>query len=60
MRVKRPGADPALLEAELVDLERLVEGGETLEVVARLRGLALRGAAPVNAESASPVAESHI
>jgi FlaA1/EpsC-like NDP-sugar epimerase len=60
LRVKRPGADPAVLEAELVDLERLVEGGETLEVVARLRGLALRGAAPVNAESASPVAESHI
>jgi FlaA1/EpsC-like NDP-sugar epimerase len=60
MRVKRPGADPAVLEAELVDLERLVEGGETLEVVARLRGLALRGAAAVNAESASPVAESHI
>jgi FlaA1/EpsC-like NDP-sugar epimerase len=60
MRVKRPGADPTTLEGELVDLERLVEDGETLEVVARLRGLVLRGAVPVDAESASPVAESHI
>jgi FlaA1/EpsC-like NDP-sugar epimerase len=58
MRVKRPGADPTVLEAELVDLERLVEGGETLEVVARLRGLVLRGAAV--GETPTEVAETHI
>jgi hypothetical protein len=47
-----------VLEAELVDLERLVEGGETLEVVARLRGLVLRGAAV--GETPTEVAETHI
>ena len=57
LRVKRIGADPAVLEAELVELERLVDEGATLDVVARLRGLVVRGAAE---PSTSPVAESHI
>jgi FlaA1/EpsC-like NDP-sugar epimerase len=57
-RVKRPRADPALLERELDELEVLVENGETLEVVARLRGLvASRG---VEAPARSAVAESQI
>ena len=43
-RVKRRGADPALLEGQLAELERLVEDGETLEVVSRLRALVSRGA----------------
>jgi FlaA1/EpsC-like NDP-sugar epimerase len=55
-RVKRTGADPALLERELEALELLVEGGETLEVVSRLRGLVSRGS--VEAGSPSAVAES--
>jgi FlaA1/EpsC-like NDP-sugar epimerase len=60
MRVKRLGIDPALLEEELAELERLVEGGETLEVVSRLRGLVARGAAAERDGSPSTVAESHI
>jgi FlaA1/EpsC-like NDP-sugar epimerase len=42
LRVKRTGVDPVALEAELAELERLVDGGETLEVVARLRALVAR------------------
>jgi FlaA1/EpsC-like NDP-sugar epimerase len=36
MLVRRAGVDPGWLEEELGDLERLVEAGETLEVVSRL------------------------
>ena len=57
-RVKRASADAAVLERELEALETLVENGETLEVVARLRGLVSR--ASVGAASASAVAESQI
>jgi FlaA1/EpsC-like NDP-sugar epimerase len=57
-RVKRAGADPAVLEQELEALELLVEGGETLEVVSRLRGLVSRGSVEVRSRSA--VAESQI
>ena len=59
-RVKRRSADAALLERELEALEALVEGGETLEVVARLRGLVSRGASDGAPSAASTVAESHI
>jgi FlaA1/EpsC-like NDP-sugar epimerase len=58
LRVKRAGADPAVLGRELDTLETLVENGETLEVVARLRGLVSR--AWVEATSPSAVAESQI
>jgi FlaA1/EpsC-like NDP-sugar epimerase len=37
--VTRPPIDVAWLEAELDELERLVEAGETLELVGRLNGL---------------------
>jgi FlaA1/EpsC-like NDP-sugar epimerase len=57
--VKRHSADPEQLERELEALEGLVGGGETLEVVARLRGLVSR--VPVAGEAErSPVAESQI
>ena len=59
LRVTRPSADPALLERELESLEVLVEDGETLEVVARLRGLVSRGAAS-GSPAPSAVAESQI
>ena len=36
MRVTRPPIDAAWLEEELAELERLVEEGDTLQVVARL------------------------
>jgi FlaA1/EpsC-like NDP-sugar epimerase len=39
MLVTRPPIDPAWLEEELDALERLVEAGETLELVGRLHGL---------------------
>jgi FlaA1/EpsC-like NDP-sugar epimerase len=58
LRVKRAGADPAVLERELDALETLVENGETLEVVARLRGLVSRSW--VEATSPSAVTESQI
>jgi FlaA1/EpsC-like NDP-sugar epimerase len=54
-RVKRRGADPEMLERELESLELLVEGGETLEVVARLRGLVLRSRVEAESPSAAPV-----
>jgi FlaA1/EpsC-like NDP-sugar epimerase len=57
-RVKRASAEAAVLERELEALETLVENGETLEVVARLRGLAKR--ASVQAASGPAVAESQI
>jgi FlaA1/EpsC-like NDP-sugar epimerase len=56
-RVKRRGADPELLERELEALEGLVAGGETLEVVARLRGLVSRG--HVDVATPSTAAKSH-
>ena len=56
-RVTRAGADAARLERELESLEALVEDGETLEVVSRLRSLVSRGA--VEATSPSAAAESH-
>jgi FlaA1/EpsC-like NDP-sugar epimerase len=58
-RVKRRGAEPGLLERELETLESLVEGGETLEVVSRLRALVSRGAAQ-GERTPSAVAESQI
>jgi FlaA1/EpsC-like NDP-sugar epimerase len=58
-RVKRRGADPAFLERELDSLESLVEGGETLEVVSRLRALVSRGVAQ-GEQTPSAVAESQI
>ena len=36
LRVSRSPVDAAWLEEELVELERLVEAGETLEVISRL------------------------
>jgi FlaA1/EpsC-like NDP-sugar epimerase len=63
LRVKRRSADPAVLERELESLEGLVEDGETLEVVARLRGLVARGASTGSSSASpatSPVAESQI
>jgi len=57
-RVTRAGADPELLERGLEALEVLVENGETLEVVSRLRGLVARGS--VEAQSPSAVADSQI
>jgi len=57
-RVTRAGADAARLERELESLEALVEDGETLEVVSRLRSLVSRGS--VAATSPSAVAESQI
>ncbi|MFL5931903.1 MAG: polysaccharide biosynthesis protein [Gaiellaceae bacterium] len=57
-RVTRARADAARLERELESLEALVEDGETLEVVSRLRSLVSRGS--VEATSPSAVAESQI
>jgi len=37
--ITRPPVDSEWLEAELADLERLVEDGETLELVGELRRL---------------------
>ena len=55
LRAKRPGVDAERLERELAELERLVEAGETLEIVSRLRALVVpRGV--VEAEAPSPVA----
>jgi FlaA1/EpsC-like NDP-sugar epimerase len=36
LRLSRPALDPAWLEAELAELERLADEGDTLEVVAKL------------------------
>jgi FlaA1/EpsC-like NDP-sugar epimerase len=38
-RARRPAVDPSWLEAQLVELERLVEEGDTLEVVSRLSAM---------------------
>jgi FlaA1/EpsC-like NDP-sugar epimerase len=54
LRVKRSGVDPVALEAELAELERLVDGGETLEVVARLRALVARAAVVESTSDAIP------
>ena len=58
LRVKRPGADPSVLEARA--RRPGTAGSRTarrLEVVARLRGLVLRGAVPLSAETPTEVAE---
>src|SRR5436190_2219130 len=39
LRVSGPVVDGAWLDEELTELERLIEGGETLEVVSRLAGM---------------------
>jgi FlaA1/EpsC-like NDP-sugar epimerase len=39
MRAARPQIDAAWLEESLAELERLVEEGDTLAVVAKLRGM---------------------
>ena len=39
LRVSRSPVDAAWLEEELVELERLVEAGETLEVISRLTAM---------------------
>ena len=39
MRAARPQIDPSWLEDALVELERLVEEGDTLAVVAKLRSM---------------------
>jgi FlaA1/EpsC-like NDP-sugar epimerase len=54
LRVKRTGVDPVALEAELADLERLVDGGETLELVARLRALVARAVVVESPSDAIP------
>ena len=40
MQLDRPPIDSAWLETELQELERLIEGGETLELVGRLAAIA--------------------
>jgi hypothetical protein len=40
MQLDRPPIDSAWLETELQELQRLVEGGETLELVGRLAAIA--------------------
>jgi FlaA1/EpsC-like NDP-sugar epimerase len=58
LRATRPPVDAAWLEEELGELERLVEAGETLQLVARV-GAAIRAprraAAPAAAEPSSPI-----
>ena len=39
MRLSRPAVDPTWLAAELADLERLADEGDTLEVVAKLNAI---------------------
>jgi FlaA1/EpsC-like NDP-sugar epimerase len=58
LAVSRPDVDPAWLESELDELERLVAAGETLEVVSRLRTVvgAPRRLVEVSAEADEPVA----
>ena len=53
MRCAGMPVDPAWLEDELAELERLVEVGETLDVVNRL-GLMVRAPRRVSAEAAAP------
>jgi FlaA1/EpsC-like NDP-sugar epimerase len=59
MLVTRPAIDVAWLEEELTELERLVEAGETLDLVARLGSMTReprRGAwAPAVAEPSQPL-----
>jgi FlaA1/EpsC-like NDP-sugar epimerase len=57
--VTRPPIDPAWLEAELDELERLVESGETLELVGRLNAIvATPRRAAVAAAEAAPASET--
>jgi len=39
MRLSRPAVDPSWLAAQLAELERLADEGDTLEVVAKLNGI---------------------
>jgi FlaA1/EpsC-like NDP-sugar epimerase len=55
LRCATQPVDPAWLEDELADLERLVEAGETVEVVSRLAA-AVR--APRRARTAAPEPEA--
>jgi FlaA1/EpsC-like NDP-sugar epimerase len=52
MRSAHPALDGAWLEEQLAELERLVEEGDTLELVARLRAIA---AAPRRASAGAPL-----
>jgi FlaA1/EpsC-like NDP-sugar epimerase len=58
--VTRPPIDPAWLEAELDELERLVESGETLELVGRLNAIVAtpRRAAVAAVDGAGAAAEA--
>jgi hypothetical protein len=55
MRVSGPVVDAGWLEEELSELEQLVDGGETLEVVSRLSAMmrAPRLAEPVGEDTLS-------
>ena len=53
LRCNSMPVDPSWLEDELAELERLVEAGETLDVVNRL-GLMVRAPQRVSAETAAP------
>jgi FlaA1/EpsC-like NDP-sugar epimerase len=53
MRLSRPPVDPDWLTAELAELERLAEEGDTLEVVAKL-GAIVRGPKPEKVAAPSP------
>ena len=57
MLVTRPAIDAAWLDEELVELERLVEAGETLDLVARLGGMVRE---PRRGAWALPVAEQSL
>jgi FlaA1/EpsC-like NDP-sugar epimerase len=56
LRAACPPVDPAWLDAELADLARLVEAGETVEVVSRL-GEMVRGPRRVGTGAAVPGAD---
>jgi FlaA1/EpsC-like NDP-sugar epimerase len=63
MQLDRPSIDSAWLELELQELERLVEGGETLELVGRLAAIAraphrLENVAVDAAVAAAPVTKT--
>jgi FlaA1/EpsC-like NDP-sugar epimerase len=55
LRARRPPIDAAWLEEELADLQRLVEEGETLEVVARLSEM-MRAPRRIGAPEPEPTA----
>jgi FlaA1/EpsC-like NDP-sugar epimerase len=55
LRLSRPAVDPAWLEAELGELERLADDGDTLEVVAKL-GSIVKSPRRERAATATPAA----